>query len=172
MASTIIRKLSQCCCGSLFVFSLFCLSPPLFSFTCCFSVAASQFRVCILRRLHLKANYVTTPRSRQMQPSFTSFWRTQCYDPSWPHISQDSLRAEKEERKERKRRHRLAQIVPFAGLGGRNRDVRGKHLVTQPGNAPKARPSHLSTANAINKVSSKDSPLKTEKAGSFEGCRP
>ena len=35
----------------------------------------------------------------------------------------------------------------------RNRDVRVKHLVTQPGNAPEARPSHLTTADQVNKVS-------------------
>ena len=35
----------------------------------------------------------------------------------------------------------------FAGLGGRNGDVRVKYLVTQPGNASKARPSHLTTAD-------------------------
>ena len=41
----------------------------------------------------------------------------------------------------------MAQIVTFAGLGGRNRDIRVKHLVTQPGSAPKARPSHLTTVD-------------------------
>ena len=41
----------------------------------------------------------------------------------------------------------------FHGLGSRNCDVRVKHLVTQPGNAPKARPSHLTTADEVNKVS-------------------
>ena len=34
-----------------------------------------------------------------------------------------------------------------------DRDVRVKHLVTQPGNAPKARPSHLTAADEVNKVS-------------------
>ena len=34
-----------------------------------------------------------------------------------------------------------------------NRDLRVKHLVTQPGNAPEARPSHLTTADQVNKVS-------------------
>ena len=42
----------------------------------------------------------------------------------------------------------------------------------QPGNAPKARPSHLTTADKVNKVSLKDSPSKTAKVGSFEGCGP
>ena len=45
-----------------------------------------------------------------------------------------------------------------------------KHLMMQPGNAPKARPSYLTTADAVNKVSLKDSPSKTSK--SFKGCRP
>ena len=41
--------------------------------------------------------------------------------------------------------------------------------MTQPGNAPKARPSHLTTVGMVNKVSPKDLPSKTAKAGSFEG---
>ena len=41
----------------------------------------------------------------------------------------------------------------LCGPGRRNHDVRVKHLVTQPGNAPKARPSHLTTADQVNKVS-------------------
>ena len=45
-------------------------------------------------------------------------------------------------------------------------------LGTQPGNAPKARPSHLTTAEEVNKVSLKDSPSKTTKAESFRGRRP
>ena len=49
---------------------------------------------------------------------------------------------------------------------------RQKSCMTQPGNAPKARPSHLTTADAFNKVSPKDSPSKTAKVGSFKGCRP
>ena len=75
-------------------------------------------------------------------------------------------------KEERKWRHHVALIVTFAGLVGRNRDVRVKHLVTQPGNAPKARPSHLTTADEVNKVSLKDSTSKTTKAESFRGRRP
>ena len=45
--------------------------------------------------------------------------------------------------------------VTSAGLGGRSRVVRVKHLVTQPGNTPKTRPSHLTTVEAVNKVSPK-----------------
>ena len=41
----------------------------------------------------------------------------------------------------------------YLSLGGRNLDIRVKHLVTQPGNAPEARPSHLTTADQVNKVS-------------------
>ena len=59
----------------------------------------------------------------------------------------------------------------FTGLGVRNGDVRVKHLVTQPGNAPKARPSHLTTADQVNEVSLKDSPSKTTEAESFRGRR-
>ena len=47
----------------------------------------------------------------------------------------------------------MTQLVTFTGLGGRNCDIRVKHLVTQPGNAPKARLSHLTTADQVNKVS-------------------
>ena len=72
-----------------------------------------------------------------------------------------------ERKKERRRWHLVAYIVTFVGLGSRNFDV--KHLVTQPGNAPKAKPSHLTTADEVNKVSLKDSPSKTAKAESFEG---
>ena len=50
----------------------------------------------------------------------------------------------------------------------RQGNVRVKHLVTQPGNAPKAILSHLTMADAVNKVSPKDFPSKTSKAGSFE----
>ena len=55
---------------------------------------------------------------------------------------------------------------------GVNHDERVKYLVTQPGSAPKARLSYLTTADAVNKVFLKDSPSKTAKAGSFKGCRP
>ena len=50
--------------------------------------------------------------------------------------------------------------------------LRVKHLVTQPGNAPKTRPSHLTTADQVNEVSLKDSPSQTTKAESFRGRRP
>ena len=132
--------------------------------------AVSKFRVCIPRRPHLKANYVTIPCkgcpksegsykcSPQMGPSFPCLWRMYGYYLSWPHISQDSLCAWKREDGDIAwRRSSL-----FAGLGGRNCDVRVKHLVMQPG--PKARLSHLTT------VDSEDSPSKTSKAGSFKGC--
>ena len=108
--------------------------------------------------------------SPQMQPSLPSFWRMHRYYP-WPHISQDSLRP-KRRKKEGKWRYLLSKIVTFTGVGGRKRDVRGKHLGTQPGNAPKTRPSHLTTAEAVNKVSLKHLPAETAKAESFEGCRP
>ena len=88
------------------------------------------------------------------------------------HTSQDSLCAWKRRKKERKWRHHVAQIVIFVSLGDRNHDIWVKHLVTQPGTAPKIRPSHLTTADAVNKVSLKDSPSKTAKDGSVRGCRP
>ena len=88
------------------------------------------------------------------------------------HIPRFFVRPKKKKERKRKWRHRVAWIVTFAGLGVRNRDVRVKRLVTQPGNAPKARLSHLTTADTLNKVSLKDSHLNTAKDGSFEGCRP
>ena len=104
--------------------------------------------------------YVTTPRegSSKCGPPFPCFSKMHRCCPSRPHVSQDSVRARKRRRKERKRRHRAAYIVTFAGLSGRNRDARVKHLVTQPGNAPKVRPSHLKTADVVNKISLRDSP--------------
>ena len=51
----------------------------------------------------------------------------------------------------------------------RNHDVRVKHPVRQQ-DCPRL--SHLITADTVNKVPQKDSPSKTSKAGSFEGCRP
>ena len=142
------------------------------SHSCCVSIHG----------LHpLEANYATRRLSQsegsskcspQMRPSFLSFLRMHSYNPSQPHISQYSLGTWKRRKKERKWRHRVAYIVSFTGLGGRNRDVRTKHLVMEPGSVPKARPSYLTRPDVVNKVSSKDSPSKTTKAGSFEGCRP
>ena len=67
------------------------------------SVQWELTRVCILRRPHLKTNYVTMLRegsskcSPQMPSPFPSFWRTHRYYSLWPHISQDSLRQRKGE---------------------------------------------------------------------------
>ena len=51
---------------------------------------------------HLKDNYITTPcdggpdpKAPPDAPSFHCFWWTHRYDPSWPHIFQDSLSARK-----------------------------------------------------------------------------
>ena len=60
----------------------------------------------------------------------------------------------------------------FRGPGQQKSWCKGKTSGDTTGNAPKARPSHLMTVYAINKVSPKDSPSKTAEAGSFEGCRP
>ena len=45
----------------------------------------------------------------------------------------------------------------FVGLGGRNRDIRVKHLVMQPGNALNTRPSHVTTADGAFEGLLKDS---------------
>ena len=145
------------------------------------TLAVSQFRVCILQRLHFKAIYVTqlsNAARRLSQFKGSSKCNPQMllllhhYYPSCPHISQDSLHTGKIRKKGRKWWYRVALIVTFAGLGSRNHDIRVKHLVTQPGNAPKARLSHLTMVAVVNKVSPKHSPSNTAKAGSFEGCRP
>ena len=93
--------------------------PPLLPPSPAPSAAVSQFRVCILRRPPLKANYLTmppegcpnpkTPPNAAHKCSFfsPSFWRMHSYYPSWPHISQDYLRVWKRRKKERKWRHRM-----------------------------------------------------------------
>ena len=100
---------------------------------------------------------------------FSCFWRMHCCCPSWPHISQDSLHTQKT-KKEREKMVTARRVA--CHCHGRNCDARVKYLLTQPGNAPKSRPSHLTSADAVNKVSLKDSPSKTAKAVSFRGCRP
>ena len=118
---------------------------------------------------HLNINYVTTQRegcpnleAPPNTPPFPCFWRMHHYYP-WPHISQDPLRAPPPKKRGNGditwRRSSLSQAWVA-------------EIVTQPGNAPKLRPSHLTTADAVNKVSPKDSPSKSAKAESFEGCRP
>ena len=89
-------------------------------------------------------------------PSFPSFWRMlRRYDPSWPHISQDSVQAGKKERKRE------------------NGDIACRRWsLLRAWVAEMARPSHLTTADKVNKVSLKDSPSKITKAESFEGRRP
>ena len=59
---------------------------------------------------HLKADYITTGSLSQSEappdaPSAPCFWRMHRYDPSQPHISQDSLHIQKRRKKERKWRH-------------------------------------------------------------------
>ena len=109
--------------------------------TCCVSA-----QVCILQRSLWGP--ITSQRRAKSVPIWRvgCFWRMHHYDPSWPHISQDSLCAQKRRKKERKWRHRMTQIVTFTGLGGR------------VGNAPKARPSHLTTADEVNKRPQRPSP--------------
>ena len=140
-------------------FALLCCFPFYWSvsriaFSLLRSLVVSQFMGCILWRTHLKDNYVTMPcegcpnpkappNATQKQGLLCSLFGW-CY-PSRPPISQDSLRARKKKNKR-------------------------KHQVTQPWNVPKATPSHLTMADAVNKVSLKE--REATKAGSFEGCRP
>ena len=106
------------------------------------AIAVSQFRGCILWRMHLKVSYFTTPckgfpnlKAPPNAPSFHSFWRMHSYYPSRPHIIP--------KKRERKKTATLRGVDRH--FCNRNRNVRVKHLVTQPGNAQKARPSHLTT---------------------------
>ena len=123
----------------------------------CLNSGSASFRGRIWRPVTSQRRVKPVPlwRLLQMQPSFPCFWRMHRYRPSWPHISRDSLRIWKRRKKERKWRHRVAWTVTFAGLGGRNHDVRVKHLVTQTGNAPKTRLSRSTTLDTVNKVSLK-----------------
>ena len=112
---------------------------------------------------HLKANYVTTPREGSSKSSSFSLFLEDAPLLSFATSYIPRLLVHPKKKKEREK---------TVGLGGRNHDVTIKHLVTQPGNAPKTRPSHLTTADMVNKVSLKDSPSKTAKAESFRGGRP
>ena len=124
---------------------------------------------------HLKANYVTTPHKgcrnppnaalNLLFPLFGGWTATFLCGLTYPKII---CAPEKEEGKRENGIIAWRRSSLFRGLGGRNRDVRVKHLVTQPGNAPKARPSHLTTADAINQVS----PLKTAKASPSKDADP
>ena len=66
--------------------------------TCCVSVQGLH-----PSEEHSKANYVTTPRegcsNLKTPPNSPSFWRMHRYNPSWPHISRDSLHARKSRKK-------------------------------------------------------------------------
>ena len=131
---------------------------------------APGFKKLALNSGHLKANYATMPckgcPNSKAPPNAAhkcSFFSLFLKDaPLWSfaasHIPRFFARPKNKKQREK--------------MGDRNCDVKVKHLVTQPGNAPKTRPSHLTTADTVNKVSLKDSPSKNAKAGSFEGCRP
>ena len=72
----------------------------------CLNSGSAPFRVRIWRPLtslcsnarmlsQFEGSSKFTP---QMRPPFTCFWRLHRYYPSWPHISQDSLRIRREEK--------------------------------------------------------------------------
>ena len=72
----------------------------------------SQFSVCILQRSIWESQRctkaVSIQRLLQMLLLLPVFWRMHRNDPSWPHISQDSLHARKRRKKERKWGHCVA----------------------------------------------------------------
>ena len=109
---------------------------------------AERLSLCLSSGLHpseehLKDNYVTTQSEAPPDaPSAPCFCRMHRYDPSWPHISQDSLSMRNRRKKEREK------MVKSRGV---DRHFRG----------PGRQKSRL-----------KDSPRKTTKAESFRGCRP
>ena len=93
---------------------------------------------------HFKANYITTLCEGSSRCFFFSLFLEAS------HIPRFFVRMKKE-----KKREKMATLcgVDRHFCGPWRHDVRVKHLVTQPGNAPKARPSHLTTADQVNKVS-------------------
>ena len=121
----------------------------------------SQFRLCILRRSIWKP--ITSQRWTKAVPIWRNtparpcFWRMHRYDPSWPHISQDSLCSRNRWKKEK-----------MATSRGVDRHFRG------PGRQKLRRKGKTSgdATRTADEVSPKDSPSKTAKAESFKGCRP
>ena len=117
---------------------------------------------------HLKANYITTRNCSSLKapPEAPSLLLFLDDAPLWSfvasHIPRFFARPKKQTEREKMTTSRGVDRH-FRGPGGRNCDVRVKHLVRQPGNAPKARPSHLTTAAEVNKVS---------EGLAVEGCRP
>ena len=71
-------------------------------------IAVSKFRVCILQWSVWRHNTTWSLSQSEAPPDAPSapcFWRTRRYDPSRPHISQDSLWIWKRRKKERRWRH-------------------------------------------------------------------
>ena len=99
-------------------------------------------------------------RLLQMQPTNVAFLSLVLKDARLPFFVTSYIPrffARPKKKKERKWRHCVTSIVTFPCLCGRNCDIRLRHLVTQQGNAPKARLSHLTTVDMIYMVSLKDS---------------
>ena len=103
-----------------------------------------QFKVCILWRTHLKSNYVTMPREGCPNSKAPSNAAFFSLFFGDAHY------------------YPMWPHISQDSLCARKKDR----------NVPKAGPSHLTAVNKVNKVSLKDSSLKTTKAESFRGCRP
>ena len=142
------------------------------------TIAASQFRVCILQWPHLKASYITTLHEGCLNskappnaphkcgllfPLFGGCTASILHVLTYPKILCVS-------KKEREKMATLRCVYcHFRGPGRQKSWHKGK---TTGDTTRKCSKGYLTTVDTVNKVSPKDSHSKTTKAGSFEGCRP
>ena len=82
-------------------------------------------------------------------PSSPCFWRMHHYNPSWPHISQDSLQYPKKKKEREKMATSRGVDRHFRVPGWQKPWCKGK---TSGDTIRKSRPSHLTTADEVNKV--------------------
>ena len=104
----------------------------------------SQFSVCILQRSIWRP--ITSQRHANAVPIFPSFLENA---PLLSFLASHIPRFIACPKKKKEREKMATSRGVDYRLGGRNHDVSVKHLVTQPGNAPEARPSYLTTANVL-----------------------
>ena len=82
-------------------------------------------------------------RNNPKAPPNAASYSLSLEDASWPHISQDSLHARKRAKKERNGDVAWCRLSLSRAWAPEIATLKAKHLVTQPGNAPKSRPSYL-----------------------------
>ena len=141
------------------------------------TVAVSQFRVCILRRPHLKASYVTMLHEgcpNLKAPSNAALFSLFLEDAPLlsfmaSHIPRFFVRPKK--KKERKRQNGdIKWCRSSLSLAWAAEWWKGKNIWWC--NQEMLQRTDLTKVDVVNKVSLKDSPSKASKAASFEGCRP